>query len=96
MTFNTDLKEVSDSVIQRRRSLSAGRSDSAKALAAMLGGSPKAKEKRQGCHWGGYAQASQKFWFDQAGTSGDGKKQLDFRYILKFWQFFFPKAGSFY
>lgn len=50
MTFNTDLKEVSDSVIQRRRSLSAGRSDSAKALAAMLGGSPKAKEKRQGYH----------------------------------------------
>lgn len=50
MTFNTDLKEVSDSVIQRRRSLSAGRSDSAKALVAMLGGSPKAKEKRQGYH----------------------------------------------
>lgn len=37
MTLNTDLKEVSESVIQRRRSLSAGRSDSAKALAAMLG-----------------------------------------------------------
>ena len=26
--------------------------------------------------------------FDQADTSGDGKKQLDFRYILKIWQFF--------
>ena len=50
MTLNADLKEVSESVIQGRRSLSAGRSDGTKALAAMLGGSPKAKEKRQGYH----------------------------------------------
>lgn len=84
MTFNTDLKEVSDSVIQRRRSLSAGRSDSAKALAAMLGEVQRQKRRDKDTTEEAMPKPVKNSGFDQAGTSGDGKKQLDFRYILKF------------
>ena len=50
MTLDTDLKEVSESVIQRRRSLLAGRSDSCKDSGSYARRKSKAKEKRQGCH----------------------------------------------